>query len=187
MPKTIPDLISIIIEDHRSVDNLYTKFQTTITSEDKLKTGYEIIRELSVHAACEEELLYPMVKKVIPNGENLASRSITEHQELKKVLYKLDQKTCVDPEYLSLMNEVMKDVVEHVKKEETEILPILKQHSNKQELIEMGEKFQSKKKSVPTRPHPSAPTTFPLNVPANKMTAPIDKARDTSRFSEERK
>ena len=75
-------------------------------------------------------------------------------------------------------------------------MPAFEKIVDAQTLEDLGKQFIAKKSSVPTRyssikrfflrfrPHPMAPATYPLNVLANKMTAPIDKARDAIRFAD---
>jgi hypothetical protein len=73
----------------------------------------------------------------------------------------------------------------HIKEEEEEILPQFKNAISLDRLMELGKQFVDNKSKVPTHPHPSAPTTYPLNVVADKMAATLDKAKDT--IAEERK
>jgi hemerythrin superfamily protein len=56
-------LISIIKRDHHSVETLWSEFKCTTDAEKKQQIAYHIIRELSIHTTCEEEVLYPLLRK----------------------------------------------------------------------------------------------------------------------------
>jgi hypothetical protein len=73
-----------------------------------IKAYLKVIKELSIHTAIEEELLYPTIKLVENTSKELVSEALKEHQEVKELLYKLDQKSNVDKEYIAIMDEVIK-------------------------------------------------------------------------------
>jgi len=84
--------------------------------------------------------------------------------------------------------DLSKSIAVGTQEEEGVILPKFKNAVTLDTLVQLGQTFLDKKSTVPTRPHPSAPDKFPINVPVNKMTAPLDKLRDAARFgTEERK
>ena len=56
-------IITIIKNDHQTVENLWKKFGQTSDVEQRKQIAWTIIKELSVHAACEEEVLYPLLRK----------------------------------------------------------------------------------------------------------------------------
>jgi hypothetical protein len=72
----------------------------------------------------------------------------------------------------------MREIREHVKEEEGEMFPHLRQTFTAEELVEMGAKVESVKKMAPTRPHPSAPD----EPPGDKLLGPVaglfDRMRD---------
>ena len=192
------DIINIIKNDHRTVETLYKvlsdalllvtnltlfqNYQATTVPEDRQQIVYTIIKELSVHSACEEEVFYPVLRKAVANGEELFQRSIKEHQELKETLYKLDQMKVLDSGFDSTLAEAMRETFQHVGEEESEVLPLFQSAVSQDQLIKLGQDFLKTKNTAPTRPHPSAPATYPLNVPGNKMAAAMDKMRDAARF-----
>jgi len=136
------------------------------------------------HFACEEEVLYPLLRKNLPDGEQVYNHSLEEHQVTKNLLYQLDQMEITDPRFESILNECMNDTLKHVKEEEDIILPSFEKTVSSDKLVELGVQFEEKKSTVPTRPHPSAPATYPFNVAANTLAVPLDKVRDAVRFSE---
>ena len=145
--------------------------------------AHNIIKLLSIHSVCEEAALYPWMRKNLPDGDKLVDHAIKEHQEIKEDLYALDQMTIDQPGYAAQLMKALKDTKHHVKEEESDLLPSIKQKSSPQELEQMRTDFLRAKMMAPSRPHPSAPTQPPANKIVGAATAPIDAVRDMGRFS----
>lgn len=72
----------------------------------------------------------------------------------------------------------MREIREHVAKEEGEMFPHLRQVLSQDELVELGAKVESVKKIAPTRPHPSAPDQPPGNKVLGPVAGLFDRIRD---------
>jgi len=143
------NLIDKIKSDHRTVEMLYQRFQSTPATEIDTKNSIkaDIIKELCIHAACEEMVLYPAVNKFVngsksKDGETLAQHSLEEHREMKQGLYDLEQ---IDHNNITAitakLDQVMADVMHHVKEEESELLPALEKSVTQQQLYDFGSSF----------------------------------------------
>ena len=110
------------------------------------------IRELSIHAAIEEEVLYPTVRRELPDGEAMADEALQEHQEAKEILRRLDRMDPADFEFDSAVRELIKDVRHHVDEEENEMFPKLRSALSQDRLVELGARMQEAKRTAPTRP-----------------------------------
>jgi hemerythrin superfamily protein len=173
------DAIDLLEQDHRSVEQLFERYrQATGDTEEKGRIVSEIVRDLSIHAAIEEEIFYPAVRAAVPDGEGLVEHSLEEHQEVKDLLAELDGMDPGDRAFHPKVEKVIADVSEHVEEEESEHFPKLRQAVSANELLEMGAKLAAGKKKAPTRPHPHAPATPPGNVVAARGAAVVDKVRD---------
>ena len=62
--------------------------------------------------------------------------------------------------------------------EETDLFPRLQAACSEQELAELGAKVQQAKEMAPTRPHPSAPDTPPMNKVLGPPMGLVDRMRD---------
>jgi hemerythrin superfamily protein len=60
-----PVAIEMLIADHRTVDQLFRRYENEKESDDETKRGIalRVCGELTVHAAVEEELFYPWLKE----------------------------------------------------------------------------------------------------------------------------
>ena len=73
---------------------------------------------------------------------------------------------------------ITEHVRRHVKEEEGELFPILRQHLGRKRLVELGGLLTEAKRGAPARPHPRSPDTPPANLLPNAVAGAVDKARD---------
>jgi len=174
------DVIAVIKADHAAVNQLFRRYASLgdrlFTSRRRI--AERVIKELSIHAAVEEQILYPHVSAAVPNGEMLVKAALAEHQSLKETLAMLDECSPESEEFDELMARARDEVRRHVKEEEEAsdgILGQLRKHASREELQQMA---TMAKRLAPTHPHPHAPSTPPGNVIIGAAAALIDKARD---------
>jgi hemerythrin superfamily protein len=173
------DAIEILESDHRRVEQLFDRFRGAEgDAREKGRVVDQVIRELSVHAAIEEEIFYPAVRAAVAGGDDLVEHSLEEHREVKELLAELGTMSPDDPAFDPKVEKVISDVSEHVKEEEGDHFPRLRQAISANELLEMGAKLEAGKKRAPTRPHPHVPATPPGNIVAGGAASAIDKLRD---------
>jgi hemerythrin superfamily protein len=177
--EVVLDATKVLEQDHRGVEQLFDRFeQAEGDTETKGRVAKEIVKELSIHAAIEEEVFYPEVKAAVPNGGGLVDHSLEEHQEVKELLAELDSMDAGDAGFHHKMEKVISHVKEHVEEEEGEMFPKLREAISANQLLEIGDKLEKAKKRAPTRPHPKAPNRPPANKMARPPAAVFDKARD---------
>ncbi|CAG8656580.1 12124_t:CDS:2, partial [Ambispora leptoticha] len=114
----------------------------------------------NVHAAVEEMVFYPAIGKYLNDGQDLVDHTRHDHEVVKTALDKLDCIAVIDPEYEEKLRKAMKNLFEHVREEEEEILPKFKKVVSGKILEELGKKFnEARRHYVPPRPHPSVSET----------------------------
>jgi hemerythrin superfamily protein len=176
------DVIALVKADHATVNQLFRRYQALgdRAFRSKRAVADRVIKELSIHAAVEEQVLYPNVRAVLPNGERLVKEAIKEHQSLKEALAALEKGRPESADFDDLMTEIRDEVRHHVKEEENAngILGQLRKRASRDELLQMAKLTRAAKKAAPTRPHPKAPTTPPANLVVGAATAMVDKVRD---------
>ena len=175
------DAIKLLKNDHRTVESLFSHFESASEPSQRKLLVEEIIRELSIHASLEEQFLYPAVQQSLPEGERLAREARQEHHEMKEALSDLDGMDGDHPELVSKVRSLIQDVNHHVREEEAEMFPRFQKALRKKRLREMGEAMEVGRLVAPTRPHPRAPDTPPGVVVAAAAAAVVDRARDAAR------
>jgi len=184
--RTFRPVTDIAKDDHRVVEGLFKMMETATTADVRRAIAMMTVRELSVHSALEEEILYPMYKdpkvsNMGTKGEQFYEHSIAEHRTVKQLLYQLDQTDCDpnDKEFTVRWNAVVKDIQQHVKEEETELFPAFEKACGLSVLLDLGKKWVDNKAYMPTRPHPDAK---PGNYLGDRALFMADSARDLTRF-----
>ncbi len=179
------DAITLLKKDHRTVEELFKRFERL---GDRARKGKQevverIIKELSVHAAIEEAVLYPAVRTAVDDKEidELVLESLEEHHIVKWTLSELETMTPDHERFEAKVTVLMELVRHHVEEEEQELFPTMAKAFDKPRLVEMGEALAEAKKAAPTRPHPRMPDEPPGNVLAAPGAALVDKALDAGR------
>ncbi|HZI09390.1 MAG TPA: hemerythrin domain-containing protein [Myxococcus sp.] len=177
------DAIAFLKADHKTVEQLFRKFEKAGPNAYKLKRRLvdQMVRELSVHAVIEEQVFYPAVRA---RGEALGAKvldALEEHHVVKLTLAELDGMPAEAERFDSKVHVLMENVRSHVMEEESELFPQVRKLFQPKELRTMADVLEMAKKAAPTRPHPAAPDTPPGNLVAGAVSAVMDIGRDTLR------
>jgi hemerythrin superfamily protein len=177
------DAISVLKDDHKLFRRLFGEFSRTtdLGAKTRERLGRRLVKELSIHAAIEEQILYPRVRNVLKKGNGLADHAIEEHQEAEELPDRLDGLAGDDPELAPLVEQLTDSVLQHVKEEEGDLFKQLRAAVGRKDLTQWGEELKAAKRTAPTRPHPQAPTRPPANVLVGVAAGVADRARDRAR------
>jgi hemerythrin superfamily protein len=174
-----PDLIDVLVTDHRAVESLFAELETgTGDPEHRKRLSDVVIAELVRHSVAEEMYLYPAARRALPDGERLSEHEIREHAEAEVLMNRIDGMQPTDPDYDRTVSELVRAVRHHIREEEADLFPRMRHACSPDELQQLGLRVEAVKKIAPTRPHPAAPHHPPLN----KLLAPgagvVDRIRD---------
>lgn len=86
-----------------------------------------------------------------------------------------------DPQFIPTIKELMEDLSQHIKEEETTDLPKLEAALSQEDSQSYAKSFGRTKMFVPSRSHPSAPDKPPYETVVGLLTAPIDHLADLFR------
>lgn len=169
-------VIDLLEQDHREVDELFRRFQLASKPETLDEIARAIVHELSVHAAVEEQFVYPLVRTVV--GGDPADHAIEEHAEVKQLLADIEKLDAGSDEHAETMSRVIDAVRHHVDEEEDNVFRRLRDGMDDDVLERVGSLVASAKHVVPTHPHPLVPGTATAQLVAGPWAAIVDKARD---------
>ena len=120
-------ILTELKEDHKRVKKAYKDFQK-LDPETDAEACAEIVEmvldELTVHAALEEELLYPAVHGQI-DDESLVDEAEVEHESVHTLIEQLRGMQPGDDKYAARFTVLCEYVMHHVKEEEGEMFPQL--------------------------------------------------------------
>ncbi|GAA2499837.1 hemerythrin domain-containing protein [Streptomyces gobitricini] len=173
------NVIEELTADHREVDTLFEQIETRAADDPERRVlADRLTMELIRHSVAEEQHLYPVVRRYVDGGDDLADKEIADHSEVERLLKELEGCRPGDAQFDTLITRLKTSVTEHVRDEEARLFRLLAEVCPADMLNELGEKVRRSKETAPTRPHPSAPDTPPLN----KILAPgagmVDRVRD---------
>jgi hemerythrin superfamily protein len=176
------DAITLLKDDHRTVEALFARFEKAgpRAYATKRRIVDAIIRELSMHAAIEEQVFYPAVRGALAQTEDQVLESLEEHHLVKVTLAELEKTDPKDERFDAKVTVLIENVRHHVKEEEREMFPTVRQGVTAASLRTLGEQLAEAKASVPDRPHPNAPDEPPGNTVANAGAALFDGAKDAA-------
>ncbi|MGW2461927.1 hemerythrin domain-containing protein [Streptomyces argyrophyllae] len=172
------DALDVLMHDHRMVEQLFRDYEAAASDRQRRGVVELLVRELSKHAAVEEMLLYPLARKVLPDGDREIDEHLSEHMGVKQTLLALDRLGEGDQRTGELVARLRRDLAEHIREEEGTLMPRLREAVSQQELDRLGELVGQAKAGAPTRPHPLAPDQPPALTLAAPLAAAYDRLRD---------
>jgi hemerythrin superfamily protein len=172
------DAVGVIKKDHQTVEQLFRRFERTRSAAERKRLVDRIVRELSIHAAIEEQLAYPALRQRLDGHAPQVLLALEEHHFAKLALAEIQRLDASDERLEAKVRVLVDNVRRHVEEEERELLPALKRSLSPDELQALGDALVRAKASAPTHPHPAAPDEPPVNALANAGAAAYDRSRD---------
>jgi hemerythrin superfamily protein len=170
--------LELLCHDHRMVEQLFRDYHAAQSDTQRRGVVEILVRELSKHAALEELMVYPLGRKVLPDGQQEIDEHLSEHMRVKNLLFDLDKLSAGDDQTSELMADLQREVEHHVAEEEGDFMPKMRAAVDEQALNELGEALDKAKQTAPTRPHPHAPDQPPALALAGPVAAIYDRLRD---------
>lgn len=142
------DAVALLKADHKAVKELFAQVEET--SERAKATlhrlGEEICRELTIHTQIEEQIFYPAVqerarRKHEDEEKDQIFEAIEEHAAAKKVIEDVRATDAGDESYKPKITTLSELIDHHVKEEEREMFPAVKELLSEEELVDLGQQM----------------------------------------------
>lgn len=175
------DAITLLKDDHKSVERLFKRYEKAGDRAvvEKREIVDRIVEELSRHAAIEEQLFYPVARATVPGTEDIALESLEEHHIVKWVLHELEAMDPTDERFDAKVTVLIENVRHHVEEEETDFFPKVRDELGRNALNDLGDTMATFKKVAPTHPHPNSPDAPPGNLVVGAAAGVVDHVTDT--------
>jgi hemerythrin superfamily protein len=114
------DAIALLKSDHRQVKALFSEFDKLKddgSEEDRAAIVAQICNELTIHAAIEEEIFYPAVRKAIEDVD-LMDEALVEHAGAKELIAQLEGASVDDELYSAKVTVLGQQIDHHIQEEE---------------------------------------------------------------------
>jgi hemerythrin-like domain-containing protein len=177
--KAAVDALVLLKSDHRNVENLFKSYEKCgpRALQTKRKLVSQIIRELSQHAAIEEQFFYPAVRHAAPEKMGAILEALEEHHVAKWLLSELAPMDPTDERFDAKVAVLIESVRGHVYDEEQELFPEMRANLGRKALTELGGRLQEGKNLAPVRPHPHAADHPPANLIVGAVAGVVDRVR----------
>jgi hemerythrin superfamily protein len=180
MAQTHPtDAVTVVLKnDHHAVEQLFRRFERSRGPAQRKRLVAQMVRELSIHAAIEEQLVYPALRRRLDGQAPAVLLALEEHHFAKLALAEIERLDAADERFEPKVRVLIDNVRRHVAEEERDLLPAMKRALSPEELRALADSLVRARSSAPTRPHPTAPDEPPANALTNAGAAAYDRSRD---------
>src|SRR5262245_21815898 len=120
---TFPDVIQLLRDDHKLVRSLFSQYAKASDGE-KPQIAHRIIRELTIHTAIEERVVYPAFRAVFQDP-HMIYEAVEAHQLVQVLLDKLNRfRPGPGAATFEARFKILRELVKrHVDEEESRIFP----------------------------------------------------------------
>lgn len=164
-------------DDHVELDELLHRLGE-LSHEDQRPVLLDLYRLVFPHAFAEESVLWPVMRRVLPDGEELTLQVEQEHQEVNEIVTRLETLASGSPERQAAIDRLVEVLREDVRDEEDELFPRLQERVTARRLRMLGIAWSAVSAIAPTRAHPIVARRPPGNVIAALPLTVLDRLRD---------
>lgn len=164
-------------QDHVKLDRLLQRLAQA-EPEEQDPVLLEIYRLAFPHAFAEEAVLWPVIRRLLPDGDRLTLRVELEHQQINELVAELETLRPGAPEHYALLRRIVELLREDVRDEEDVLLPRLQEKLTARQQMLLGIAWEAVRRIAPTRPHPIVSRRPPGNILSALPLSLIDRSRD---------
>jgi len=153
------DAIVILKDDHRKIQKLFREFQNAGENAGVAKGRIvkRIIEELTVHTYLENEIMYPEVRRLLPDLEDDVLESYEEHHVADLLCAELAAMDADDERFDAKTTVLIENVTHHIDEEEQDWFPQVRKGVGRKQLQELGARMNELREKAPRSPgRPSA-------------------------------
>jgi hemerythrin-like domain-containing protein len=153
------DAIVVLKNDHKEILKTFRDFESLGDRADKRKGQLvdKMIELLTVHTYLENEVMYPRVRELLPALEDDVLESYEEHHVADVLVMELAGMKPDAERFTAKTMVLIENVRHHIKEEEDEWFPQVRQGLSRKVLQEIGAEMESKREKAPRKPaQPSA-------------------------------
>ena len=152
------DAIVMLRNDHAELRGLFREFEAKGTTDARKGTVVRgIIELLTVHTYLENEVMYPEVRRLVPDLEDDVLESYEEHHVADVLCFELATMSPDDEHFDAKVTVLIESVTHHINEEEQEWFPKVREALGRKQLQELGMRMAEMRAKAPRRPaQPSA-------------------------------
>ena len=153
------DAIVLLKDDHKEIKKLFREFEQAGENAHVRKGQLvkKMIELLTVHTYIENEVMYPEIRKRVPEAEDDILESYEEHHVADVLAIELFVMKPDNDRFDAKTTVLIESVEHHIKEEEEEWFPKVREALGRNDLNDLGGRMLEAKKKAPHSPaQPSA-------------------------------
>ena len=153
------DAITMLKADHQEIRRLFREYRRTgpRAVKTRAKLVNQIVELLTVHTYLENEIIYPAVRRLLPELKDDVLESYEEHHVADVLCAELYAMRPSDERFDAKTTVLIENVLHHIEEEEQEWFPKVREGLGRKILSELGERMAEQRKTAPRSPaQPSA-------------------------------
>jgi hemerythrin superfamily protein len=153
------DAIVLLKQDHKDIKTLFSKFEGAGENATKTKGALvaKMIELLTVHTYIENEVMYPEVRRLLPDLEDDVLESYEEHHVADVLVMELMALSPDAERFNAKTTVLIENVRHHISEEEQDWFPKVRAGLGRKQLSQLGEQLLQAKAKAPRSPaQPSA-------------------------------
>ena len=117
-----PKITRMIRSDHANLLAIFHRYTADAPASTRQALADRICVALEIHLKLEEEVFYPALRELYPDGEVIL-KSEPEHNTLRRLVTRLRRMSAEDIGFDGAVLELMRSLMHHIADEETVLLP----------------------------------------------------------------
>ncbi|MFJ9598031.1 hemerythrin domain-containing protein [Streptomyces virginiae] len=169
--------------DHIELDRLMLLYEWPgLPVPTRQRALRELFQLTFSHAFAEETVLWPALRRLAADGEELTSQVEAEHQQINDLAVEIQSTDPQDPRHDELVATAFVLIRQDIRDEEDVLLPRLQEALERDpaRLRRLGSAWETVRRTAPTRPHPAVSRRPPDNALAGLPLSAFDRLRDLS-------
>jgi hemerythrin superfamily protein len=153
------DAIVLLKADHKEIRRLFRDFTGAGDRATKRKASLakQIISTLTMHTYIENEVMYPEVRKLLPDLNEAVLESYEEHHVADVLLMELAATSPSSERFNAKAHVLIATITHHMDEEEQVWFPQVRAGLGRKQLQEIGDKLEQARRKAPKSPaQPSA-------------------------------
>jgi hypothetical protein len=170
------DVVAFLEEQHDQIEVAFEQVEAS-SGEERRNLFVALRRLLAVHETAEEEIVHPVARRKLPNGDLIVNARLQEENEAKKILSELEDLDVGSADFERSLALLKSSVLLHARQEEQNEFAELAAILDTDQLQKMQKAVNFAESIAPTRPHPGVESRT-ANILAGPFAAMVDRARD---------
>ena len=141
------DPMTILKDDHREAKELLAKLGDSDKGKQRHAMVDKVTKALALHMQIEEKLVYPLVER--EEGAEVRTEADVEHDLARDGVTTMCGMVD-EPGFGAAAESLLGGLMHHIKEEETEVFPKLKEKLSRQEWLDLGDRIAAAKKAGST-------------------------------------